>query len=565
MNFRKSNLIIGAIFALTSVYYTLPYFLNLQNWGIRDWDLFTTITAVPLGTIANYGQFPFWNPYILGGNILFHHPEVAVLSPFILLHALFGVIIGLKLQVLICYFLGFWGSYRFARSLQMSRAGSALMSLAYFGSIHFALHFAEGHVPFTHFCFLPWFLFFVKESLGRSRRVIIASVVLALMILGNGAAVPLLYTGLFSLLFFSSLAVEKGEWRYLRNLTVAGAGGLLLAAIKALPMIIYLIQNKWSGNPEESIPVTALGKIFFGFEHSLFVRNFPEQIWAWHEYGAYISPALILLAAAALVLSFKRSRLWLVLALFFFALGLGDFGRLSPWTLLTELPGFSSARCTGRSFQFVILTGAILGGLGFDLLREKFAGLKWVSYAHVAAAGVVVLTNLILVWPVASEAFTREPQYVIRSEVFEQVVEGSQNAYRNYLENKGSLVAPVLSAYHPTRGLVSQTGKVMTEFVQSGEAKVLFRRYTPNRIEYTLDVTQPGLMMIGMGFDEGWSVIDGRKIESRDGLIAVPLEAGPDMFILEYRTPYIFHGAIISLLSLVAAIVVYRKLSPARP
>ena len=94
MKFRRSNLVVGALFGGMALYYTLPYFLNLNNWGVRDWDLFATITAVPIGSITHYGQFPFWNPYLLGGNILFHHPEVAVFSPFIFIHWLFGVVVG---------------------------------------------------------------------------------------------------------------------------------------------------------------------------------------------------------------------------------------------------------------------------------------------------------------------------------------------------------------------------------------------------------------------------------------------------------------------------------------
>ena len=104
---------------LLAVYYALPFLLKLTWWGVRDWDLFLTIAAAPAGSILDYGQFPFWNPYLSGGNILFHHPEVAVLTPFFLFYLLFGAVIGLKLQVLMAYFLGFWGSMRLGRTLGM--------------------------------------------------------------------------------------------------------------------------------------------------------------------------------------------------------------------------------------------------------------------------------------------------------------------------------------------------------------------------------------------------------------------------------------------------------------
>ncbi|HKK21680.1 MAG TPA: hypothetical protein VJ983_09425, partial [candidate division Zixibacteria bacterium] len=120
MNGKKSTLTYPLVFLVLAIVYSLPFFLRLTNWGIRDWDLFETIAAVPAGTILHYHQFPFWNPYLAGGNILFHHPEVAVLSPFLLLYLVFGAVIGLKLQVFICYFLGFWGSHKLFTRLGMS-------------------------------------------------------------------------------------------------------------------------------------------------------------------------------------------------------------------------------------------------------------------------------------------------------------------------------------------------------------------------------------------------------------------------------------------------------------
>lgn len=57
------------------------------------------MAAIPAGTILQYGQIPFWNPYLGGGNIFFHHPEAATFSPFLLLCVLFGALTGLKIQV----------------------------------------------------------------------------------------------------------------------------------------------------------------------------------------------------------------------------------------------------------------------------------------------------------------------------------------------------------------------------------------------------------------------------------------------------------------------------------
>jgi len=559
---KKTKLIIPAIFFLLAVYYTLPFLLKYDFWGVRDWDMFTTLAAVPAGTIVHYCQFPFWNPYLGGGNILFHHPQVAVLSPFLLFYLIFGAVVGLKLQVLVCYFLGFWGSHRLATSLGISRWAAMMTTLAYFGSVHFALHFAEGHISFTHFCFLPWFVYFVMNSSKNRRNVISAGVVLALIILGNSAAVVLLYTLLFSALFFGLCSLETKKITYLKYLLVSVLAGLGLAAVKFVPTVAYMIQNKWEGNPDESIPITALASIFFGLKHSLFARNFPQQYWNWHEYGAYISPLLLLLAVIALFVHFRRHRIWLIVALFFLLLGLGNFGLLSPWTLLTHLPGFSSARCTGRAFHFVVLSVSILGGFGFDSIRERTVGhrrQKLLSSLLNAAAVVVIFTNLFLVWPIMSSAFTREPKEIIRSPVFTHVIDRESRTYENYLANRGSLVTPWVPAYHPSRGLVGAVDRVFMEHFLHGEAQVVNRRYTPNRIVYEIDGLEEGDMVISMGYDPGWRAVDGRRLWQEQGLITFAFQKGPQRVVLEYRPPYFLLGLAVSVITALALIGLWRR------
>ncbi len=559
---KRFNLFLLTSLSMLAIYYTLPFLLKLNYWGIRDWDLFTTVTAVPVGAIVDYGQFPFWNPYLMGGNILFHHPEVAIFSPFILLHLLLGPVVGLKIQVLICYFLGLRGSYRLGRTLGMSPVAGFLMAIGYFGSIHFALHIAEGHMPFTHFCFLPWFVHFVLQSMQVRRKIIWAGVMLALMILGNGGAVPLLYTALFSLLLFALRSLSEKKISYLTHLALAALIGIGLSAVKFIPMVIYLAQNRWPGFPNESIPLSALGTIFFGLEHSLLVKNFPEQFWAWHEYAAYISPLMVVLAVFGLAAQFGKRYIWLVLMAFFLALGLGNFGAFSPWAILSSLPGFSSARATGRSFQFVILSAAVLGGFGFDWLRQGWlmARKKW-RYVLYAVAIVIAGTNLVFAWPVMSESFKHPPQFVRRSPDFAQGIDSPDKPYKNFLANRGSVEAPHLSAYHRRPALLDPFNKVAPEYVISGRLKVNWREYTPNIITYNITGLQAGEMQLGMGYDVGWRAVDGRKLRDQQGLIVVPFDEGPQTIELRYRTPYFYLALAIWIVCIAAAVWLYRRWS----
>ena len=560
IDLKKRNLWQPLCATALALFYTMPFLMSWDSWGVRDWDLFTTIAAVPVGCLLDYGQLPFWNMYMGGGNILFHHPEVLVLSPFFVLYLIFGVVEGLKLQVFFCYVIGFWGTLHMSRRLELSRAASIMVAVAYFGSVHFALHFAEGHIPFTHFCFLPWVFYFLLDSSNRLRAAVGSGVCLALMILGNGAAIPLLYTLTFCGLYFSLVSLSKRTWRPIGNLTLGVITGFGLSSVKLVPMIAYLTSNQWEGNPHEAIPLSALSSMFFGFDHSLFARNFPEQLWAWHEYGIYLSPLVVVLACIPLVWRWRRHWPWLAVAVFFLTLGLGDFGVWSPWSVLSNFPGFSSARCTGRAFQIVLLAGAVLGGYGLDIARAEFLGksesLK--RWGTVFVVTLIVGTNLVLAWPIMSSAFTRRPVPVERRAEFRHVI-NDRKAYENYLANQGALITPWLSAYHPSRALVDPVKTTYFEHVLSGDATVTNRVYTPNRIEYRLDVRQPGKMVISMGYDAGWSAADGRQLSPNQQLISFDIRKGQDVIVLTYCPPYLLAGLVLSIFSLLIVFWLYRR------
>ncbi len=550
MDNRKSKFIISAFYFLVALFYTFPLFLRISWYGVHDWELFTCIAAIPTSSVMQYGLFPFWNPYMGGGNILFHHPEVGVLTPFFLLYMAFGAVIGLKLQIFFCYFIGLFGTHKLGRRLSLSSESSILFSIAYFGSVYFALHFAEGHMPFTHFSFLPWFLYYLLDDSPGYRSKILGAIILALMILGNGAAVPLLYTLLFASAFIALRAVQLRSFEEIYTLVITIIGGIGLSAIKFLPMTVYLFQNRWAGQPDESVPFSALGSIFFSIDQTLFTKNFDGQMWGWHEYGAYLSPILIIFALSAIVLRKMKYWPWYFLVILFLSLGLGNFGSFSPWALLTSLPGFSSTRCTGRLFQFVILSVAFLGGVGFDSLRERYLQNNhtfWKLLLLRTGLVVVIVTNLAFAWPILNSAMNRPPNTHILTYNFTQQMGSASTIYENFLSNRGSLITPWLSAYQTSRGIVGPDSTVYPEYVTTGELTVTKRRYTPNTIEYGIEATERGELVLGMGYDPGWSADDGRSLFPRNNLIALNFTPADKEILLSYRTPYFYHGLAISL------------------
>lgn len=543
------------IFLVVSVIFILPFLLKWDYIGVGDWELFATMAAVPERTVLHYHQFPFWNPYVGGGNILFAHPEVGILSPFFILILVLGPIAGLKIQMMIAYLLGFWGTYLFAGRLGISRVASYLVSFAYFGSSYFALHFSIGHVPFTHFCFLPWFVYFILKTRDDWKYFFGSAVSMALIVIGNGAAVPFLYTVFFSGFFILLYSFEKKRFKLICTYILSIVLGLLLAAVKFIPMYHYLSQSRWEGMPEDHTPVSLLLKTFFSFNQAIFQVSGPEQYWGWHEYSAYISPLVILLAVVGLIYSFKRCRLWLLTGFVFLVFGLGHFSDISLWNLVLHIPGFSSIRSPARAFQFVILSAAVISGFGLDDLLSRFRfseGAK--KILAVSVIGLVLLTNFLINLPAFSTIGHKTPQKVHFDEDFRHIIGRKDNIYGQFLSNRGSLVAPWLSAYKESRGLVTPTNEVLMEYVIQGQLQVLNRRYTPNKVEYDVAPASDGVILFGIGYDDGWFSTDGRRLYENNGLVATNFNRQDNHIALAYRAPYFTAGLIISLLTICACL-----------
>lgn len=529
------------------------------NWiGVGDWELFVTMAAVPQKTILHFHQFPFWNPYLGGGDILFHHPEVGILSPFFLLILILGPIAGIKIQMLLSYFLGFYGTYLFARKLGLSEISSYLTAFVYFGSSYFALHFAIGHVPFTHFCFLPWFLYLVLKTETSWVYFLAASICIALIILGNGAAVPFLYTAFFSGLFFLLYSVEIRQWRFFKNYLISIFTGLLLAAVKAAPMFYHLSQIRWEGMTEDATPLNFVFDAFLSFDQAIFKTVKTAEHWGWHEYSAYISPLVIILAVIGLIYSFRKCRIWLILAVFFFIFGLGHFASLSPWNIITQLPGFSSIRSPARAFQFVILATAVMSAIGLDnIFQREGMSDKAKSIMALLLAVIVLGGNFLINLPALNSIAYKKPRTRTFADEFRHVVGNKYEIYDLFLQNRGSLVAPWLSAYRESRAIVTPDNQVMMEYVIQGQMNVVERNYTPNRVEYKIMPASSGQMIIGVGYDEGWYAQDGRAVSENSKLVGINFDKSDKNIILRYRPPYFYIGLIITLLSLTGLALVY--------
>src|SRR5260370_42234895 len=62
-------------------------------------DMFTQLRWVPYYTLTHFHQLPFWNPYKCGGMPMLGNPESSIVTPFLLLYLVFGLIPGILVQI----------------------------------------------------------------------------------------------------------------------------------------------------------------------------------------------------------------------------------------------------------------------------------------------------------------------------------------------------------------------------------------------------------------------------------------------------------------------------------
>jgi hypothetical protein len=541
------------VFLGITVILAFPLLKNFSYWGIRDWDLFTTLHAAAAGAITDYGQFPFWNPYIGGGNILFAHPEVPVLNPLFLLLLALGPLAGLKIQVLVVYFLGMTGFYKLARHLGISAYAAFMPPIVYMLSSFLTLHFAAGHIPFHYFTVFPWLVLFYKKSLDKPIHILSAGAAVAFITLGSGAAVPLLFSLFF--LFLISL-LDMGRERSIRPPVYAiGAGicGLLFAAIKFFPMYDYLSQYPWI--PEGTVqdtPLWVLPKMFFSFNQSVFADHIQGYVWGWHEYGAFIGPLAMLLILCGLIMRFRKTWPYLVLTVVSLIIALGSFAPpWSPWDLLHRLPGFESIRVPSRMILLAVFSFAVLAGYGVDAIREKIGGRR--DIFAIGAAAVVLAIHLVVCLPILGETFTRAPEQTVRHDDFKQAAGDPNRMYAGYLSNRGTIRAAWLSAYRPGRGIIDYNNQVSEWYSENDMVYVRQRTFTPNRITFDLYTEQGGRLVVSQGYDTGWRRSDGKDVQEFADLVAIDVRPGTKSVEIYYYPRYFTFGLIVSVLSILGA------------
>ncbi len=570
----KSNLILAfLVFLFLAVLFTAPVYDNQDMWGQKDWDQFVMWNAVPHRTIREFGQFPLWNPYVNGGNVMLAHPQSAFLSPFFIFVLMFGPYLGLKIQITVHVFLGLWGMYLLAKHYGLRDMSAHLAAYIFMFAAVFPLHLTEGHTEWLCMAFMPWlFLCFLKGAIDI--RYVLGGIVFLSLILLNGSVDVFNIFNVFLMLFAVLAGLQSRSWKYVRSLGLIFAGTFLLCAVKLFPMLEFIGQNPREKEEAGGLTLKILYHMLLDpNQETLDMMNWLEGYrmgltYEWHEYGAYVGVIPLLLCLAGSVVYFRRHWPLIVAGMVSLVIAMGNGTLLNIWALLHRLPVYDSLTVPSRYIACFVFFLALIAAMTFqgvaDRCRQRPGGTGRLMRAGVIAAFLFIPYHLIemnsgIFW----NAFRVDPIELPRHDLFAQRYRETR-FYEEYLTN--SSIYPVFlsnsgliegyEVMHIPRGDVKvfgepgYRGEHYFDF-PSGERELIL--FSPNKLMFDIKLDRSNLLILNQNYDRGWrAAADGERlaVSHTDGLISVVLPPGQYRLEIYYLPQAFLVGLSVSIVSL---------------
>ncbi len=544
-----------------AILFGYPALAHLHALGAaNDWDQHLFYHWVPYRTVVDYGELPLWNPWACGGTPLIANPQARFLSPFFLLHLLFGPVVGLHLEIVLHLAILVGGGWFLARELGVQPIGRAAVALVFLGTSALYLHLAMGHTWALSYAYLPWILAFVWRAVRTSTLwpAMIAAALLALVIL-EGGIYPAPQAGLLVGVTCIALAIHGRRLFPLAVAAVTGIGAAALAAPKLLPTLQLMWQFPRATLATESTSPRLLFDALFAHDQFL-ARPVPPQAhgltWGFHEYGAYLGPAAAILVVVALVLARRRALGFALLGGLFLLLACGRVGlgglSINPWGALHSLPVFSSQHVPSRFLIPFLLCLAVLAGFGADAL-----GARWGRRGHIAALVLVVVG--------AVDAWTVGPPNLWRMYDAPVGAAGPPGAFHHEWWGDTNLMMPLAranrgalhcyeSVYLTIAARMPGPGFRGEQYLTDG-GQVRLRRWAPNALDFETDGGPATTLVVNQNYHSGWTMTEpGGRTFSLNGLLAAELPAGTTQVSLRYRSRAVWVGTGLALLALLAAV-----------
>jgi hypothetical protein len=551
------RVLVGSI--LYGVVFSYPIVQRLGATSVQnDWDFNSELAWVAYYTVSHFHQMPLWNPYKCGGMAMLGNPQSRFLTPFFILHLIFGPIVGVHLEVTLHLAIMWAGGYVLARVLGLRPLAAVAAATIFPSGSWFPLHLGEGQIVMLPFAYLPWLVALI--IIGAERRqwsiVVLAGLICAI-VFGEGGVLIFLYGGALLGIVAIAESLRTRSWFPIGILITAALLGVGLTAVKMIPA--YELARAHPRQPWGPMAIR-----WDEMPRILFWRNqqkLAEDDRFFIEFGNYISPAFIALAICGIVLLRGRVIPWFIAAGCFLLGARGDDGEIPIWRWLKAMPLYSMMRLSSRFLIPLTLCVAVIAGFGVEELirRSKTWGVA-IGLVLIAAGAV---DSLIVGTPFMRHGYDRIEPAVEMSPNFRQFYDII--VFDQTVVARHNMGMPFCYEYTPWKtnvGSFNQPGYRGEQYMK-GPGTVQLTRWTPNVLEYEINAPAPTEMIVNQNYDPYWTIGRGAgELVSENGLLAVRVKAGRQHVVLSYGGWPWKVGALVTFATFLVAMWLLRRGGP---
>ncbi len=604
LKLKVDNKVLGLIFfvligSILSYIYLKPFLEFRDTMFLRlDWHKeFQQIGATWIA-ISKFHEFPIWNPYTLGGNFLFAHPESEVLSPETLFILLAGPITGMYYSVLFFYILGFVGCYFLGRQLKLTYLGTLYLAVVFTFTSYVMNNLFMGASMWKPFGYIPFMIYFLLKAESDWRYGIPAGLFHALAYFGGAIYIYMMFLP-FAGIFVVSKIIETKKLVFLKGFATFLIFSFLFASLKIIPNLDIYDVNKRDSPVETPIP--------FGLD--LMHKAFLDKHQAWNivsgytykgvnfhfpSYGAYLGIIPVLFALLGIILNFRNFS-WALTLLGAALLYLSDFEPFSfIWRILHSIPPFMVLTRPARSIIFLTFMVAIVGAIfisKIDKIRIKnnpianlikkavifsiilFVFSELTNSSHIITTHFqpLVMPPGVIAWEEPLEYYSFYDRINLSDE---QVQLFEANYIRSFshfdtLSNKGSIRGvydPMGLPFGKIRSKGDEDYRGEYYFENGDDTKIELVKRTSSKIFLKVETKQDNLLLINQNYHKAWKSKENFEIINKDGLVAVKVPKESHNVSLYVFQDKIFIGLVMFLTASLIGIYVFlgQKINPFR-
>jgi hypothetical protein len=531
------------IFIIVSILFCYPIYSQLNNWGIHDWDQHLFYEGAARISLLTYHQFPLWNPWQCGGNVLLANPQ----SPFLSIHfpftLLLGEVLATKLAISLYLFIGLLGMWFTAQKLNIKGIASYFPPILLMLSGIYAIRMTVGHTNWYHCAWVPWIFFFYLKSKEHFVNILPASFFLAVIFLSGGIH-PFVIAVCILSVYAIVTAMHERQWKPLLAVFFIFLLWMPFAAVKLVPMLsVY--------NEMQPIEPNDVQPISFKIIFDSLTNRTPElstmygNFWQLHEYYAYIGIIAVILFLFSCILFRKYWQYHVPALAVLVCIFLAEY---------LPLPSFFHGP-SRFIFAFLFFVSLCIGFL-MQHVQEKQQ--TYMQVIMLILLSIIVIDLLLVNTSILSQAFTVESQQTQSTEYYTIYAENDEMNYMQYqslLENHG-----VWNCYERFMPNIAARPKLSFSGIEYGDyhgeaylsstnEQQTITYFSPNKI---IVHSNAGLLILNQNYISGWKVEinnENAEVLNTNGLISIPVTEESNVTFYYLPTAFIV-GLIITMLSL---------------